>query len=89
MDHHRHLLLTLYEPESRHQRVIGGNDGDFGNVDFGDGVLGDDDSGDDNSGDDRDDDDDVDDVDLPLRKKTTWISSQAIRLHPSAQHQHH
>ena len=36
MDHHRHLLLTLYEPESRHQRVIGGNDGDSGDDDPGD-----------------------------------------------------
>ena len=88
MDHHRHLRLTLYEPESRHQRVIGGNDGDFGNIDFGDGDLGDNDSGDDDSGDDSGD-DDVDDVNLPLRKKTTWILKQATRLHPSAQHQHH
>ena len=54
MDHHRHLLLTLYEPESRRQRVIGGNDGDSG----------DDDPGDIDSGDDKGDVDD-DDVNLP------------------------
>ena len=88
MDHHRHLLLTLYEPESRRQRVIGGNNNDSGDNDSGDNNSGDNNFGDVDPGDDKGDVDD-DNVNLPLRKKTTWILKQATRLHPSAQHQHH